>query len=230
MCWASFCRTVFLRWADLVDCLVDPLQHCEVHAVAIPSQVLCRHEVRHCSESPAARSVKGRATKAQSKAVLQTSWDNDWALMDVWNETQTLLLLRWGTSCSRPSAAPGAPNRDPTGLCFAHASSSAGFTLRSSPCCHHALPASTFETCSRQWGRCRGWERCVGTVVGFSSQTTPQRGLMYVVKRDGRQEPVHFDKITARISRLAYGLNPDFCDPVGLRGSASRDSILQMHC
>ena len=37
---------------------------------------------------------------------------------------------------------------------------------------------------------------------------------MFVVKRDGRKEPVHFDKITARISRLAYGLNPDFCDPV----------------
>ena len=37
---------------------------------------------------------------------------------------------------------------------------------------------------------------------------------MYVVKRDGRQEPVHFDKITARISKLAYGLNQEFCDPV----------------
>ena len=32
---------------------------------------------------------------------------------------------------------------------------------------------------------------------------------MYVVKRDGRQEPVHFDKITARINKLAYGLNQD---------------------
>ena len=38
---------------------------------------------------------------------------------------------------------------------------------------------------------------------------------MYVVKRDGRQEPVHFDKITARITKLSYGLNPEFCDPVG---------------
>ena len=37
---------------------------------------------------------------------------------------------------------------------------------------------------------------------------------MYLVKRDGRQEPVHFDKITARISKLAYGLNQEFCDPV----------------
>jgi hypothetical protein len=37
---------------------------------------------------------------------------------------------------------------------------------------------------------------------------------MFVVKRDGRREPVHFDKITARITKLSYGLNPDFCDPV----------------
>ena len=37
---------------------------------------------------------------------------------------------------------------------------------------------------------------------------------MYVVKRDGRSEPVHFDKITARISKLAYGLNAEFCDPI----------------
>lgn len=37
---------------------------------------------------------------------------------------------------------------------------------------------------------------------------------MYVIKRDGRQEHVQFDKITARINKLSYGLNPDFCDPV----------------
>ena len=37
---------------------------------------------------------------------------------------------------------------------------------------------------------------------------------MFVIKRDGRQEPVHFDKITARITKLSYGLNPEFCDPV----------------
>lgn len=41
---------------------------------------------------------------------------------------------------------------------------------------------------------------------------------MFVVKRDGRKEPVHFDKITARITKLSYGLNSDFCDPV--RGTA----------
>ncbi|HET7817888.1 MAG TPA: ribonucleotide reductase N-terminal alpha domain-containing protein, partial [Bacteroidia bacterium] len=31
---------------------------------------------------------------------------------------------------------------------------------------------------------------------------------MYVVKRDGKQEPVKFDKITARIQKLCYGLDP----------------------
>ncbi|KAF8943045.1 Ribonucleoside-diphosphate reductase large subunit [Haplosporangium gracile] len=36
---------------------------------------------------------------------------------------------------------------------------------------------------------------------------------MFVVKRDGRHESVHFDKITSRISKLCYGLNPDFVDP-----------------
>lgn len=36
---------------------------------------------------------------------------------------------------------------------------------------------------------------------------------MYVVKRDGRKEPVLFDKITSRIRKLCYGLN-DLVDPV----------------
>lgn len=36
---------------------------------------------------------------------------------------------------------------------------------------------------------------------------------MYVVKRDGRTEPVAFDKITARIRKLCYGLDPHYVDP-----------------
>ena len=36
---------------------------------------------------------------------------------------------------------------------------------------------------------------------------------MYVVKRDGHKEPVIFDKITARVRKLCYGLN-DLVDPV----------------
>jgi len=36
---------------------------------------------------------------------------------------------------------------------------------------------------------------------------------MYVVKRDGRKEPIMFDKITARVRKLCYGLN-SLVDPV----------------
>ncbi|KAK4887807.1 hypothetical protein RN001_004078 [Aquatica leii] len=38
----------------------------------------------------------------------------------------------------------------------------------------------------------------------------------YVIKRDGRTEEVHVDKITSRIQKLCYGLNMDFVDPVSI--------------
>jgi ribonucleoside-diphosphate reductase alpha chain len=37
---------------------------------------------------------------------------------------------------------------------------------------------------------------------------------MLVLKRDGRRETVKFDKITARIEKLCYGLDPKFINPV----------------
>ncbi|MGZ3762894.1 MAG: ribonucleoside-diphosphate reductase subunit alpha [Mucilaginibacter sp.] len=37
---------------------------------------------------------------------------------------------------------------------------------------------------------------------------------MYVIKRDGKQETVKFDKITARIEKLCYGLNPTLVDSI----------------
>jgi len=37
---------------------------------------------------------------------------------------------------------------------------------------------------------------------------------MYVIKRDGKKETVKFDKITARIEKLCYGLNPALVDPI----------------
>lgn len=37
---------------------------------------------------------------------------------------------------------------------------------------------------------------------------------MFVVKRDGTQESVKFDKITARIQKLSYGLEPAHVDPI----------------
>ncbi|KAI4967259.1 hypothetical protein ZWY2020_029113 [Hordeum vulgare] len=37
---------------------------------------------------------------------------------------------------------------------------------------------------------------------------------MYVVKLDGWTETVHFNKITARLKKLSYGLSQEHCDPV----------------
>ncbi|OCK77605.1 hypothetical protein K432DRAFT_427894 [Lepidopterella palustris CBS 459.81] len=39
---------------------------------------------------------------------------------------------------------------------------------------------------------------------------------MYVFKRDGRKERVQFDKITARVSRLCYGLDPEHIDAAAI--------------
>jgi len=39
---------------------------------------------------------------------------------------------------------------------------------------------------------------------------------MFVIKRDGRKESVKFDKITARIQKLCYGLDPDHVNSVQL--------------
>ena len=51
----------------------------------------------------------------------------------------------------------------------------------------------------------------------FAAFGTNSAYTMFVIKRDGRKEQVHFDKITARIMKLSYGLNTDFCDPVRSR-------------
>lgn len=40
------------------------------------------------------------------------------------------------------------------------------------------------------------------------------KGRQYVVKRGGRTEDVHFDKITSRIQKLCYGLNQEYVDSV----------------
>jgi hypothetical protein len=54
---------------------------------------------------------------------------------------------------------------------------------------------------------------------------------MYVLKRDGRKEPVKFDKITARINKLSYGLNTQFCDPVSrhLQPAAAMQASRNVH-
>jgi ribonucleoside-diphosphate reductase alpha chain len=40
--------------------------------------------------------------------------------------------------------------------------------------------------------------------------------FMYVIKRDGNRESVKFDKITARIQKLSYGLDPIHVNPVAV--------------
>ena len=44
---------------------------------------------------------------------------------------------------------------------------------------------------------------------------------MFVAKRDGRSEEVKFDKITARIKKLCYGLNDKYVDPGTSAAAAS---------
>ena len=53
------------------------------------------------------------------------------------------------------------------------------------------------------------------------------KSKMCVIKRDGRNEPVHFDKITSRIQKLCYGLNMDFIDPPAITFKVSRERLVQ---
>ena len=54
------------------------------------------------------------------------------------------------------------------------------------------------------------------TLSFVNSNTPTTSARMYVKKRDGRQERFQFDKITARVSRLCYGLDMDHVDPVAI--------------
>ncbi|WFD45246.1 ribonucleoside-diphosphate reductase [Malassezia psittaci] len=38
--------------------------------------------------------------------------------------------------------------------------------------------------------------------------------MIYVYKRDGRKEQVRFDKVTARVAKLCYGLDMNYVDPI----------------
>jgi ribonucleoside-diphosphate reductase alpha chain len=48
----------------------------------------------------------------------------------------------------------------------------------------------------------------------FTFKTLTKNSYMFVIKRDGRRESVKFDKITARIEKLCYGLDTRFVDPI----------------
>jgi ribonucleoside-diphosphate reductase subunit M1 len=43
-----------------------------------------------------------------------------------------------------------------------------------------------------------------------------KRGFIFNFIIDGRKENVYFDKITSRISKLCYGLNSSFVDPINV--------------
>ena len=49
--------------------------------------------------------------------------------------------------------------------------------------------------------------------VFFTQKLIIKKTKMDVIKRDGRKEPIMFDKITARVRKLCYGLN-EIVDPV----------------
>lgn len=72
------------------------------------------------------------------------------------------------------------------------------------PLSAHGLRRREDELRSKKGGR------TISRRLGCSAR----QARMYVIKRDGRKEAVHFDKITARIRKLSYGLNPEHCEPV----------------
>ncbi|KAL7298104.1 hypothetical protein TKK_0009109 [Trichogramma kaykai] len=43
-----------------------------------------------------------------------------------------------------------------------------------------------------------------------------KKNKMYVIKRNGNKEEIHFDKITSRIQKLCYGLETDYVDPTAI--------------
>jgi ATP cone domain len=56
-----------------------------------------------------------------------------------------------------------------------------------------------------------------GGSIGTEQKGSPgpkKESQTYVIKRDGRKQPVSFDKITKRIVNLCHGLNKEFVDPV----------------
>ena len=83
----------------------------------------------------------------------------------------------------------------------------------SSPCCARV---------QTQHGRFEGPGEALSKARANQCIVVLRGSAMFVIKRDGRKEPVHFDKITARITKLSYGLNPDFCDPVSIPGRPPR--------
>ena len=52
---------------------------------------------------------------------------------------------------------------------------------------------------------------------------------MIVIKRDGRRESVKFDKITARLDKLSYGLDTRFVQPVDVAKKVVAELVPLIH-
>ena len=67
------------------------------------------------------------------------------------------------------------------------------------------------ELVPKKWRETATMHACMPNDCHFHlhwNHQLPTMSEMYIIKRDGRKESVHFDKITSRISKLCYGLNP----------------------
>lgn len=67
---------------------------------------------------------------------------------------------------------------------------------------------------SRMYVLKRGEYHGVGKHVVLKVFNVPSNFDHVCLGSDGRKEYVMFDKITSRVSKLCYGLNQDFVDPV----------------
>lgn len=94
------------------------------------------------------------------------------------------------------------------------------------------LPSEKFTMASRMYVVKRGkphLKHCVPEAVFLAGLAAMRQQAMFSCylcvlfsDTDGRKETVMFDKITSRISKLCYGLNPDFVDPVRFLSSQKR--------
>ena len=50
---------------------------------------------------------------------------------------------------------------------------------------------------------------------------------MQVVKRSGKKESVSFDKITARVKKLCYGLNQNYIEPIEIAKKVVQDYTME---
>lgn len=65
-------------------------------------------------------------------------------------------------------------------------------------------------------GKSNGLSHSTKSLSFYASSTSHCHHDMLMCTADGRKERVQFDKITARVSRLCYGLDPEHVDPAAI--------------